>query len=653
MLQQDLGGVEAALGRAALLRPDDIELVELSRRFTEHTRTHNTGPRGESARLPRTGDALDGWLLETLLGQGGWGVVFRARKQDQVRALKLLQPRLTHDEDVIERFKHEIVALKALCHRDPALVNIDTFGFSRDFDCWYFIMEYVDGMSLHHHLERSGALALDRALDIFAGVARGLAHAHAAGIVHGDIKPANILLRPDGSPVLIDFGLALVDRSDHGSGKPAGYTATFAAPEQLRRRPVDTRTDVYSLGASMYYTLCYAKDNPPSPDDFDPGHVPSEVGHVLSRAMHPRAEQRWAGAAAFLEAVQNGRGDRLGVGRDFADCLAQCEKNRGRRFLEEHASKRLAAWQQAAANDGAEAAFLLGFCHECGVSVEQNDARALDWYRRAADQNVAMAQNNLGWLYLNGRGTARNYVEAAKWFRKAAESDNAFAACNLAWLYDEGRGVIADPAEAVRWYARAAQHGHPQAQNNLGLMYRDGRGIRVDDAAALAWFRKAAEQGNSSAMCNLGWLYEHGRGVPRQDEEAVHWYKKAADAGSACGMNNYAWMLDRGRGVSRDDAEAIRWYRLAVEHGDALAQCNLGAKYRDGAGVPPNDAEAVALFRKAAEQASAEGQCNLAWMYEAGRGVARDRHMALYYYGKAAEQGNAFAAGKVRELHKP
>ncbi len=652
IMGQNLAGVEESLRRAARLKPGDVELIELSRRLTDYTRAPTTIT-DAPVRMPRTGDVLDGWALEKLLGQGGWGVIFQARKNDQLRALKLLHPRLTRDEDVIERFKHEIVALKALCHRDRALVNIDTFSFSRDFDCWYFVMEYIDGMSLAHYLGRFGALSLQRALELFSSVARGLAHAHAADIVHGDIKPANILVRADGSPVLIDFGLALVNVPDAG-GVTAGCTVTFAAPEQLRRRPVDVRTDIYSLGATMYHALCYSAETPPGPDDYDPLHVPEEIRPLLTRAMQPRPDQRWPTAAAFVNALEDCRADRLGVAQDLAECLAQCEKLQGRRYLEQHAPRRGAVWRQAAEHGTAGADFLLGFCHDCGVAVEQDDARAVAHYRRAAEKGIAMAQNNLGWMCVQGRGVPCDFGAALLWFRKAAEQDNAFAACNLGWMFEEGKGLPANPVEAVRWYQRAAKTGHAQAQNNLGLMYRDGRGIKTDDREALRWFRAAAEQGNASGMCNLGGMHEKGRGVPRSDAEALAWYKKAADAGSGRGMNNYAWLLDQqGRSVPRDEAEAIRWYRRAVEHGNALAQCNLGVKYRDGAGVKQDDAQAVELFRKSAEQGSADGLCNLAWMYEAGRGVTRNVDTAIYHYKKAAEMGSAYARNKLKELHKP
>ena len=122
-------------------------------------------------------------------------------------------------------------------------------------------MEYVEGMSLEHYLKRRGPLPPSEALQVFGAVADGLAAAHARSIVHRDVKPDNILLRKTtGQPVLIDFGLAMhTDRRITGAGEAAGYTAMFAAPEQLRMRPADARSDVYSLAGSLFYALNYDK----------------------------------------------------------------------------------------------------------------------------------------------------------------------------------------------------------------------------------------------------------------------------------------------------------------------------------------------------------------------------------------------------------
>ena len=126
---------------------------------------------------------------------------------------------LSRDAELVKRFKREMMTLGGL-GAHPDLVHIDPdhlFDFARDWSCWYYVMEYIEGASLERYLAKNGALTLGQARPLFAGIAEGLAAAHARGIIHRDIKPANILLRKQaalgqGQGVLVDFGLAgLVD----------------------------------------------------------------------------------------------------------------------------------------------------------------------------------------------------------------------------------------------------------------------------------------------------------------------------------------------------------------------------------------------------------------------------------------------------------
>src|SRR5207237_10079914 len=124
--------------------------------------------------------------------------------------------------------KREIITLAKL-GKHPHLVEIDSFGYAIDHGCWYFVMEWVEGVTLDQRLIRHGALDWPAARELFLQLAAGLAAASRRGIIHPDIKPANIMLRPDGRAVLVDFGLALeTDGSLTRTGRSAGYTALFA-----------------------------------------------------------------------------------------------------------------------------------------------------------------------------------------------------------------------------------------------------------------------------------------------------------------------------------------------------------------------------------------------------------------------------------------
>jgi formylglycine-generating enzyme required for sulfatase activity len=301
---QDLSGAQQALVRAVRLRPQDAGLAELSRRATQAAQTTPAARPAPSQEPPKVGVVLDGWRLELLLGRGGWGQVFKARRGDEVRALKVMHPDLSRDPAFVERFKAEILTLAGL-RGHKHLVEIH--GFGMDAGCWYFLMEFIEGVTLEQYLMRKGRLSLAQAVPLFTQVADGLALAHGRGVVHRDVKPANILLRkPHGQPVVVDFGLAaLADGSGlTRRGHSAGYTPMFAAPEQLRGKPADARTDVYALAASLFYALNYDKPSLREPDHFEPEHAPEALRDLLTKALHQRPENRPANATEFRSMLE-------------------------------------------------------------------------------------------------------------------------------------------------------------------------------------------------------------------------------------------------------------------------------------------------------------------------------------------------------------
>jgi formylglycine-generating enzyme required for sulfatase activity len=251
------------------------------------------------------GDVLDGFELKARLGSGSWGQVFWATRSydGQKKALKIMHPELAQKRDVLDGFKSEIDTLKNKLPFHPNLVQIDKAVHCATQDCWYIVMECVEGPTLDQHLADKGALSANEVIKLFQPVIEALGLAHANGIVHRDIKPGNIVFRKPDELVLIDFGLAN-GNNEFGKARVDGKTIFFAAPEQLRGRSADSRSDVFSLAATMHFALEYADRDRREPDHFSAANAPAELRDAMVRSMANNPAERFADASKLASAFK-------------------------------------------------------------------------------------------------------------------------------------------------------------------------------------------------------------------------------------------------------------------------------------------------------------------------------------------------------------
>jgi serine/threonine-protein kinase len=212
--------------------------------------------KGRRTALPP--DLIPGYVLEEWLGEGSMGAVYRAKQVslDRTVAVKVLTPHLAKNERYLKRFQREARAVAKLNH--PNVVSGIDVGESKG--CRFFVMEYVEGPTLLQLLEKDGRLDAMSATRIVLQVARALDHAHKAGLVHRDVKPANIIVTSKGNVAkLCDLGLAkevAEGGADTGEGRAMG-TPFYISPEQARGESnIDIRSDLYSLGATYYHAVC-------------------------------------------------------------------------------------------------------------------------------------------------------------------------------------------------------------------------------------------------------------------------------------------------------------------------------------------------------------------------------------------------------------
>jgi len=207
------------------------------------------------------GAKLGPYEIQSPLGSGGMGEVYRATQSRLGRqvAIKVLSPEFASDPDRLRRFEQEALSASALNH--PNIISIYDVGCEGANS--YIAMEFVDGKTLRELLE-AGPIPIKKSLQIVAQIADGLAKAHAAGIVHRDVKPENVMVTRDGFVKILDFGLAKLIRPDPEGREStvAGFNSTqmgmvlgtvgYMSPEQVRGLTADARSDIFSLGATCY-----------------------------------------------------------------------------------------------------------------------------------------------------------------------------------------------------------------------------------------------------------------------------------------------------------------------------------------------------------------------------------------------------------------
>ena len=204
------------------------------------------------------GTRLDAYEIVALLGRGGMGEVWLARDVtlDRKTAVKVLPASISADSDRVARFRHEARVASALNH--PNVCTIHMLGVAEDGQL-FIAMEYIEGTTLRKRLTH-GPLRTREVIDIATQIASGLSAAHAAGVVHRDVKPENVMIRSDGLVKVLDFGLAKLDtlnvadstRSAFVTAGAGAGTVAYMSPEQASGEPLDARTDIFSLGAVLY-----------------------------------------------------------------------------------------------------------------------------------------------------------------------------------------------------------------------------------------------------------------------------------------------------------------------------------------------------------------------------------------------------------------
>jgi serine/threonine protein kinase/WD40 repeat protein len=289
----------------------------------------------DSLAVPAAGDQIGRYKILSQLGSGGMGEVYLVLDTTLGRniALKLLPFDLAGDEHRMRRFEQEARTASALNH--PNVCVIHEIGRTED-GRQFIAMEYVEGLTLRARMEQR-RLTVTEALDVGAQIAWALEAAHAAGVVHRDIKPENIMLRRDGYVKVLDFGIAKLNEKDSAplvlnEASTAGKvhtepgtrmgTVRYMSPEQLRERPVDERTDIWSLGIVLHemvtgsipftkgttnQTIAAILERQPLKITAAAADVPDELREIIAKALRKRRRERYQKVSELAHDLRNAR----------------------------------------------------------------------------------------------------------------------------------------------------------------------------------------------------------------------------------------------------------------------------------------------------------------------------------------------------------
>jgi serine/threonine protein kinase len=662
--------------------------------------------------LPK-GSKLFEFEIVAVLGHGGFGITYLAMDthlQEQVAIKEYLpsdlavrisdrtvRPKSADDKPSFEEGLKAFLKEAQLVARTRHTNIVRVRRFFEAHGTGYIVQDFEEGKTLGQRLSE-GPLPEAELRVVVAGVLDGLKEVHERAVLHRDLKPNNIMLRGNGTPVLIDFGAARDFRSRHSRSITAIATPGYTPPEQYgvggQQGPW---SDLYALGAILYRCVTGAAPLDSLQRLRHDRLVPASVAAVgrydaallgtidwmlrIDEAERPASVQAVRAALASGQAPEQDR-------QKSTLSLTIKPAGAGRVLIELPESVH-ADWLELAFFVTPPGRYLtpsLG-----GRPVWRNQAYYFEVYRTAGEAGhatfevgseivsaiAAQAQVTIssayGFIHGSSIWPAHPVAEKPKrrWALAAALMILALIALPAAGfgLYTSYQKQQAERPGELRSQAQTRINTIEEKERHENAVLSECDrlaahpfdmtrpagvfGIRLDqiDAAqAVPACRVALAILPNDARV----AFQLGRAVDKagDGDEAVRLYRKAAEGGSTAALNNLGLMLVRGVGIAKDEAEAVRWYRKAADAGYAPGMNNLGIMYQTGSGVRKDEVEAVHWYRQAADSGFPDAMFNLGVMYATGRGVEKDTAEAIRWYRKAAAAGDEDAKAALSRLAK-
>ena len=654
--------------------------------------------------LPLFTDLGKGYVIGRVLGESSFAIVYAAvREKDQLPcAIKEFYPRdlaqrSLDNKTVNPRYQQEQLTLwqnhfiqsaelLRSCYDHPSVESglVRYTALIKEHNTAYLVMERLTGIKLGDYLSQQQKLSAQQICVWLNPLLETLQKLHNKEIHHRNINPNNIFLLATNKPILMDFGLAHEELKEDLLRFSSLAAGAFIAPEQLAGGYCDHRTDLYAIGAVIYF--CLHGEAPPSVDVRRQGialkvinstdksaHLLKTVAtHCLQLNLNLRPKDITHLLAQLSDLQEESTSNPVAIASPAIESIVPQRPNvRANQPQKPPLRQPLAKPHSVLQSFGI---FLVAIIAVVGLAYggflvflnyDEKDAqqRKQDNLLFSQAQTLADYKN-----YLASCITCENQQRAMERIAQLSQEEQSLLSqqkqqSQEALLFNAAQTlhdfktylsscvVCADKAKAeekILQLGEASKQADEtqltaQAQELDNAMKANGSNTdfyKQNCPANLPFWQRTAEQGYAVAQLLLGSCYHSGDGIKQDDAEAIKWYRKSADQSNAYAQINLAMMFKNGYGAPQNDKEAAKWYQKAAEQGLANAQYLLGVMYENGQGVNQNYKQAVDWYLRAAEQENADAQYSLGTLYHYGSGVNQDYQAALLWYRKSAKQGN-------------
>ncbi len=652
----------------------------------------------DSRQVLPAGVVLDGkYRIERVLGAGGFGITYAAHDLglSTTVALKEYYPselgvrdrtmsvraKSDNERSLFERLRVSFVreARTLAKFRHPSIVRV--LSVFEAHGTAYMAMEFEDGRSLKSWMRNRGEKATQEDLDgIFMPLLDALETLHQADFLHRDIAPDNIIIRDDGSPVLLDFGAARRVIAEQ-SGQMTGLVKQGYSPQEQYSTDAKAQgpwTDIYALGATLYHVVMGRApmeatvriiEDTVKPAAQAEGNYRREFLAGIDAAIAVRPENRPRSIAElrpllFGEVLPAPRTSptRL-TGQPPAQAAGAAVPTSSPRVDDPEAVSppALFATPHAPAPARSNGMLQVGIVASLlaagafGVYAFNMRGSVADFARPATTLPVTASNNaqtttsplstqaSIDIAAQEAAATARRQRELSEAAQRDEQARREREQQELARREETRR------EQERRDATRRNEDRSRQADEGLREAIRlvNGQGGATDQAKARPLFEAAAQAGRVEAMAWLGRMHLNGLGVIQDNQKAAEWFGRAAEAGDVASMAQLGLLYQNGQGVEQNQSRAREWLEKAANAGHVQSIHNLGTLYHNGQGAAQDLGRAREYFEKAANAGNVQSMLNLGLIYKNGVGLAADPAKAREWYEKAAATGHASAMNQV------